>query len=128
MIPTLNPWRASSFAKRTLIELLPTPPFPLITPTTCLILFLGLFLIPQESSFLPHFPLLGQVLQLLINTSTSLYFHISKILSPIVFSGIETSKLSAMLAPKSANVFLNGIKPCPFIEGLYAIKGTISFV
>ena len=52
----------------------------------------------------------------------------SKIESPMVPFGIFTIKLSAMVAPITANVSFSGRGPPPVIEGDHARNGTFSLV
>ena len=56
------------------------------------------------------------------------YFKFSSRDLPIVPSGISTPKLSATVAPTTANVSSSGSSPLPVMEGEYARKGTFSRV
>ena len=56
------------------------------------------------------------------------YFSSSKIEYPTVPSGIRISKLSAIVAPITANVSVSGILPPSFISFEYASNGTYSRV
>ena len=46
----------------------------------------------------------------------------------MVPSGMETPKLSAAVAPMTANVSASGSSPLPFMDGDHARNGTFSLV
>ena len=63
-----------------------------------------------------------------MNIFIKYYSNSDKTDSPIVPSGISTPKLSAIVAPITANVSRPSIFPFCSMEGEYAMNGTYSLV